>query len=339
MSVFAGAPVTLSGDRIVRSEIDKGREKERFKTIIGSQEKARKGKNKALTMARRRFMLLLKPFDAYPSLHSNGLSSRVTNPKVLKHLDNRRLVHKEAINFCQNVLRNKFVDCIPVSRHDLSQPIRDVDLVITIGGDGTLLQGSHFLDDKIPVLGVNSDPTQAREVNEDFDATRSTGYLCAATVDNFEQILDDILENRSKPSEVSRMLIRLNSQQLPTYALNDILIAHPCPATVSRSSGLRVSTAAGSTAAVLSAGGFAMPILSKDLQYIVREPIAPGASHGFMHGVMKHDELMEIAWYCKEGIIYVDGSHVVYPVQHGDTVLLSSQAPTLKVFLPSRLLC
>nr|GLL34617.1 NADH kinase [Ipomoea trifida] len=305
-------------------------------------------------MARRRFMLLLKPFDAYPSLHSNGLSSRVTNPKVLKHLDNRRLVHKEAIKFCQNVLRNKFVDCIPVSRHDLSQPIRDVDLVITIGGDGTLLQGSHFLDDKIPVLGVNSDPTQAREVNEDFDATRSTGYLCAATVDNFEHILDDILENRSKPSEVSRMLIRLNSQQLPTYALNDILIAHPCPATVSRikkddqhsspmincrSSGLRVSTAAGSTAAVLSAGGFAMPILSKGLQYIVREPIAPGASHEFMHGVMKHDELMEIAWYCKEGIIYVDGSHVVYPVQHGDTVLLSSQAPTLKVFLPSRLLC
>lgn len=50
------------------------------------------------------------------------------------------------------------------------------------------------------------------------------------------QILDDILENRSKPSEVSRMLIRLNSQQLPTYALNDILIAHPCPATVSRCS-------------------------------------------------------------------------------------------------------
>ncbi|XP_019158948.1 PREDICTED: NADH kinase [Ipomoea nil] len=307
-------------------------------------------------MARRRFLLLLKPFDAYPSLHRNGLSSRVTNPKVLKHLDNRRLVHKEAINFCQNVLRNKFVDCIPVSRHDL-QPIRDVDLVITIGGDGTLLQGSHFLDDKIPVLGVNSDPTQAREVNEDFDATRSTGYLCAATVDNFEQILDDILENRSKPSEVSRMLIRLNSQQLPTYALNDILIAHPCPATVSRfsfrikkddqpcsplincrSSGLRVSTAAGSTAAMLSAGGFAMPILSKELQYIVREPIAPGASHGFMHGVMKHNELMEIAWHCKEGIIYVDGSHVVYPVQHGDTVLLSSQTPTLKVFLPSRLL-
>lgn len=98
--------------------------------------------------------------------------------QVLKHLDNRRLVHKEAINFCQNVLRNKFVDCIPVSRHDLSQPIRDVDLVITIGGDGTLLQGSHFLDDKIPVLGVNSDPTQAREVSCCFDNHGSPGFNC-----------------------------------------------------------------------------------------------------------------------------------------------------------------
>lgn len=95
--------------------------------------------------------------------------------QVLKHLDNRRLVHKDAINFCQNVLRKKFIDCISVSRHDLSQPIRDVDLVITIGGDGTLLQGSHFLDDKIPVLGVNSDPTQAREVSCCFDIHEASG--------------------------------------------------------------------------------------------------------------------------------------------------------------------
>ncbi|KAL3503070.1 hypothetical protein ACH5RR_037519 [Cinchona calisaya] len=161
----------------------------------------------------------------------------------------------------------------------MSQPIRDVDLVVTIGGDGTLRQASHVMDNLIPV----------EEHNEDFDATRSTGYLCAATIENFEQILDDIHENRTIPSEVARMTVHVNSEQLSTYALNDVLIAHPCPATVSRfsfriwregeqcsslvnskSSGLRVSTATGPTAAVLSAGGFAMPILSRDLQYMVK---------------------------------------------------------------------
>ncbi|VFQ84179.1 unnamed protein product [Cuscuta campestris] len=313
-------------------------------------------------MARRRFLVLLKPLDVIcPSQHSNGsLSSRLKNPKILKHLDNRLQAHRDAIGFCQSVLKKKSIDCISISRHELSKPVHDVDLVVTVGGDGTLLQASHFMDDTIPVLGVNSDPTQPREVeesNEDFDATRSTGYLCAATADNFEQVLDDILENRTKPAEVSRMLVSLNSQHLPTYALNDILVAHPSPATVSRlsfriekdgepssplvncrSSGLRVSTSAGSTAAMLSAGGCAMPILSKELQYIVREPISHGPNKGLTHGFVKHGESMEVQWHCKDGMVAVDGSHVVYHLRQGDILSLSSAAPVLKLFLPSHLL-
>ncbi|XP_059662776.1 NADH kinase [Cornus florida] len=310
-------------------------------------------------MARRRLLLLLKPFDVYLSHKSNDLS-RFTNPKVLGYLTNRREVHKNAIKFCQDILRKKFVDWEPVLRSNVSQPIRDVDLVVTVGGDGTLLQASHFMDDSIPVLGVNSDPTQVQEVEEFsdvFDATRSTGYLCAATVKNFEQILDGILEGRNLPSKLTRMSISVNSQLLSTYALNDVLIAHPCPATVSRfsfrirkgqpctplvscrSSGLRVSTAAGSTAAMLSSGGFVMPILSKDLQYMVREPISPGeANSSLMHGVVKFEETMDTSWFCKEGLIYIDGSHVFYSIQHGDTIELSSKAPVLKVFLANHLL-
>ncbi|KAL3508803.1 hypothetical protein ACH5RR_028204 [Cinchona calisaya] len=315
-----------------------------------------------LKMARRRLLLLLKPLDVYPSNQSSGIS-RLTNPKmtqVVNYLDNRRTVHNEAIKFCQNVLKKKFVDWDTVFRNNLVEPIRDVDLVVTIGGDGTLLQASHFMDNSIPVLGVNSDPTKVEEVeklNEDIDATRSTGYLCAATIKNFEQILDDILEDRTVASEVARMSVRVNTQQLPTYALNDVLVAHPCPATVSRfsfriwregeqcssfvnsrSSGLRVSTAAGSTAAMLSAGGFAMPIFLSDLQYMVREPISPGVDSTVMHGVVKSNESMDIKWFSTEGLIYIDGSHIMFSVQFGDTIELSPRAPSLKVFLPSHLL-
>ncbi|KAF2282746.1 hypothetical protein GH714_043400 [Hevea brasiliensis] len=187
-------------------------------------------------MAIRRLLLLLKPFNVYPFGQSKNLPP-ITNPQVLRYLDNRRKVHKDAVNFCQDILRQKSVDWEPILRTDLLQPIRGFDLVITVGGDGTLLQASHFMDDSIPVLGVNSDPTQVEEVEEfsgDFDATRSTGHLCAATVKNFEQVLDDILGGQKIPSNISRMSVSANSQLLSTYALNDILIAHPCPATVSR---------------------------------------------------------------------------------------------------------
>ncbi|KAL8507700.1 hypothetical protein ACS0TY_018297 [Phlomoides rotata] len=314
-------------------------------------------------MARRRLLLLLKPLDVYPSLETSvqtTTTSSANRQKVLRYLHNRMLAHKNAINFCQNTLEKKAVDWKATFRSGLHKPIRNVDLVITVGGDGTLLQASHLLDDKIPVLGLNSDPTRPEEVaelSEEFDATRSTGYLCAATADNFEQILNDILENRSEPCELARMAVSVNSNLISTSALNDILLAHPCPATVSRfslrikkdgeplssllhcrSSGLRVSTAAGSTAAIHSAGGFTMPILSKELQYMVREPISADATSELMSGLVKSSETMEVSWFCREGVLYIDGSHVVHSIQLGDTIQLSPRAPLLKVYLSPDLL-
>ncbi|KAL5720399.1 NAD(+) kinase [Ranunculus cassubicifolius] len=308
-------------------------------------------------MSRKKLLLLLKPFNVYPTNRTTGLT-HISNPKVLAYLDNRRKVHKDAIRFCENILRRKSLDWKPLLRNNLVEPIRDVEMVITIGGDGTLLQASHFMDDSIPVLGVNSDPTVPEEVEElgnEFDATRSTGYLCAANVGNFEQVLDDILEDRKAFSELTRVSIHVNKQPLPQYALNDLLIAHPCPASVSRfsfritdkvqsssplvnsrSSGLRICTAAGSTAAMLSSGGFPMPITSHNLQYMIREPILQGetSNSSLMHGLIESGELMRLTWYSQEGVIYIDGSHVFHSIQSGDSVEISAQAPVLKVFLP-----
>lgn len=325
-------------------------------------------------MARRRVLLFLKPFDVYPPRPYVGAASssptsapsslpqpRAANPKVLSYLDDRCRVHKDTIDLCQSVLQRKSLDWIAVQRNHLCQPIRDVDLVVAVGGDGTLLRASHFLDDSVPILGVNSDPTCTKEVEElsdEFDARRSTGYLCAATAGNFEQILDATLDGSRRPLELSRISVKLNGIQLPTYALNDILVSHPCPASVSRfsfrkrnntgensrlincrSSGLRVSTAAGSTAAMLSAGGFTMPLSSRELQYMIREPISPmDADKAMLHDVLKQEQHMHVVWYNQEGAVYVDGSHVVHSIQHGDSLEISSGAPTLKVVLPEHLL-
>ncbi|CAH8318986.1 unnamed protein product [Eruca vesicaria subsp. sativa] len=306
-------------------------------------------------MAIRKLLLLLKPIDLYPFLETDGVSL-IKNHQVLRYLESRSKVHRDAINFCQEILSKKPVEWKPISRSDLSHPIRDVDMVITVGGDGTLLHASHFIDDSVAVLGVNSDPTQAHEVEElsdQFDASRSTGHLCAATVENFEQVLDDILFGRVVPSKVSRISVKLNSEPLLSHAFNDILIAHPCPAAVSkfsfkiknkdgdtnpktvncRSSGLRVCTAAGSTAAMLSAGGFVMPMLSSDLQFMVREPISPGPTLAQMHSSFKAGQTMDVNWYSDHGTIYIDGCQVNYIVQLGDTIEISSDAPVLNVFL------
>ncbi|KAK7335213.1 hypothetical protein VNO80_26990 [Phaseolus coccineus] len=306
-----------------------------------------------MVMKMKRLLLLLKPLTvSLPPSHSP--------PQILQFLENRRKVHHDAINFCQAILQKKSVEWKAVLRNNLSPPINDVDLVVTVGGDGTLLQASHSLDDKIPVLGVNSDPTLIDEVEQfssEFDATRSTGHLCAATVENFEQVLDGILEGQFLPSELTRTIISVNALHLSTYALNDILVAHPCPASLSRfsfrikegdkpcsplvncrSSGLRVSTAAGSTAAMHSAGGFPMPILSRDLQYMTREPISSGAASDLMHGLIKHDQTLVATWTCRKGVIYIDGSHINHAIQDGDIIEISSRAPVLKVILPHHLL-
>ena len=40
----------------------------------------------------------------------------------------------------------------------------DVDLMVAVGGDGTVLSAAHFLDHgTIPLLGVNSDPNVSLE--------------------------------------------------------------------------------------------------------------------------------------------------------------------------------
>lgn len=44
------------------------------------------------------------------------------------------------------------------------QHLADVDLVVAVGGDGTVLSSAHFLDHgTIPLLGINSDPMQSTE--------------------------------------------------------------------------------------------------------------------------------------------------------------------------------
>ena len=63
------------------------------------------------------------------------------------------------------MLREHQVHFSCVNRVELDrQHLADLDLMIAVGGDGTVLSAAHFLDHgTIPLLGINSDPNVSSE--------------------------------------------------------------------------------------------------------------------------------------------------------------------------------
>ena len=63
------------------------------------------------------------------------------------------------------MLRQHQVNFSCVNRVELDrQHLADIDLMVAVGGDGTVLSAAHFLDHgTIPLLGINSDPNVSVE--------------------------------------------------------------------------------------------------------------------------------------------------------------------------------
>ena len=110
-----------------------------------------------------------------------------------------------------------------------------------MGGDGTVLSSAHFLDHgTIPLLGINSDPNVSKEeksVKLQTDERRSHGALCMLTAFNMDEGLNDILHGGGQLQSRTRIRCKVKStfsETLLVPALNDLLIANPSPAAVSR---------------------------------------------------------------------------------------------------------
>ena len=196
----------------------------------------------------------------------------------------------------------------------------DFDLVLTVGGDGTLLYVSHCISD-IPVLAVNSAPSS------------SVGFFCGAGDKNIGDVVEAWLDKAIQPTPVTRMEVSVDGRVLTKRGLNDALFCHGNPAMTTRyklhiddsvegeaqmSSGLWFSTAVGSTAAIRSAGGFTMPHDSPNLQWLVREAYEPpGRRLQHVHGFQKPGETVMVRSGVEDGRVYVDGSHITSNVKLG----------------------
>ncbi|WP_341215271.1 NAD kinase [uncultured Wocania sp.] len=150
------------------------------------------------------------------------------------------------------------------------------DLLVSVGGDGTILRAITFVQDSgIPIIGIN---------------TGRLGFLATIQVDGIESAIQDIIDGKFKISERSLLAIETspenNNITSLNFALNEITVSRKNTTSMITvethldneyltsywSDGLIISTPTGSTGYSLSCGG---PVITPGTNSFVLTPIAP----------------------------------------------------------------
>jgi len=150
----------------------------------------------------------------------------------------------------------------------------EVEALVVLGGDGTLLAASRLLERSVPVLGVNFG---------------SLGFLTEIALSELYPTLEAVLADRHQSEErrlLHAVVRRAGKPDVGGDALNDVVISKAGASRIIeldvsvdglfvsafRADGLIVSSPTGSTAYNLAAGG---PLLHPALPAIVLTPICP----------------------------------------------------------------
>lgn len=173
-------------------------------------------------------------------------------------------------------LEQKGMHCV-VRTQEVGEPLPDVDCILVLGGDGTMLKAARELKSRksVPLLGIN---------------LGTLGYLTEVEPDHVEAALTQLLSGDYELE--SRMMLngtiyRKDGEKLEEWALNDIVISRSgirqqvmnFNLYVNRkllhkylADGMIVTTPTGSTGYNLSAGG---PIVEPGAKLLVLTPICP----------------------------------------------------------------
>ncbi|HUG03159.1 MAG TPA: NAD(+)/NADH kinase [Steroidobacteraceae bacterium] len=152
---------------------------------------------------------------------------------------------------------------------------RDADLIVAIGGDGTMLFAAQLaLGRSVPLLGINRG---------------RLGFLTDVSPEEMIGNIDEVLEGRYE-TDVRQLLqatlTRADGQSVSYRALNDVVVQRHetgrmveletwidgCFVNTHGGDGLVIATSTGSTAYALSCGG---PIIHPLLGAVVIAPISP----------------------------------------------------------------
>jgi NAD+ kinase len=150
------------------------------------------------------------------------------------------------------------------------------DLLISVGGDGTILRASTFVADlSIPIVGIN---------------TGRLGFLATIQKSNIEKAIIEIIEGKYKISNRSLLCIKTSPENKSlldlNFALNEIAVSRKNTTSMITvdtylndefltsywADGLIISTPTGSTGYSLSCGG---PVIMPEADSLILTPIAP----------------------------------------------------------------
>lgn len=158
------------------------------------------------------------------------------------------------------------LDCPPLS----SVKVEDINFVITLGGDGTILRLVHRHPElQAPIMPINMG---------------SLGFMADITLEEIIPSLTNLLEGKYQIQ--TRMVMEGQWQKNKKIAVNDIVIhraTNPCLIDLAiyvddrylntfSADGIIIATPSGSTAYSLSAGG---PIVTPELNAFIITPICP----------------------------------------------------------------
>jgi NAD+ kinase len=212
-----------------------------------------------------------------------------------------------------------------------------VDMVVVLGGDGTLLSVARLIGDlRTPILGVN---------------LGSLGFLTEITRSELFPMLEQVVKGDFSVSERMRLLavIRRDGREIARYrVLNDVVINKGALAriidmeawiddiylTTFKADGLIVSTPTGSTGYNLAAGG---PIIYPGNHCHVLSPICPHTLTN--RPIVVSDEAMiriQVKSKDEDVVLTADGQEGM-PLKGGDIVeLRKSNHCTLLIKSPSK---
>ena len=150
------------------------------------------------------------------------------------------------------------------------------DLLVSIGGDGTILRATMIVKDLgVPIIGIN---------------TGRLGFLATIQVNAIEEAIQDIIDGKYRISERSILTVETSPENKDiksmNFALNEITVSRKNTTAMITidtylnneflnsywSDGLIVSTPTGSTGYSLSCGG---PVITPGANSFVLTPIAP----------------------------------------------------------------
>ncbi len=233
---------------------------------------------------------------------------------------------ESALEEVKNTLKKYKINYKIVHRSKSSKKLfQNKDLVIVVGGDGTFLKASHFIFDKTPMLGVNSDPRYKE------------GFFMVSNKKDFKIKFKKLLSNNYKIKKFQRLEAYVNNKKIPELALNEFYVASEKPYHTAiyflyvkgekerqKSSGVLISTAAGSNAWTKSAGGKILPLESAKFQYMVREPYHGKASAkcSLINGILNKDEKIGIVFELGNGVLIADSLSKEHKFKAGQRVTI-----------------